>query len=78
MFNLNLFNKKPIVDQVTYDGEIDLSKFDVVVIERIPGEPYTTITYEDNSKLEQYEFYCTLEKHQELVDDFRLELMDRK
>lgn len=78
MFKLNLFNKKPAIDQVCYDAEIDLSKFDVVVIERIPGEGYTTITYEEDDKLQQYELYCTLDKHQELVDDFRLQLMDRK
>jgi hypothetical protein len=82
MFNLNLFNKKQSapeeVEQTLYDAEIDLSKFDIAVIERVPGELYTTITYEENDRLQQYDLYCTPEKHQELVDDFRLQLMDRK
>ena len=69
MFNLNLFKKK----QEFYDAEIDLTRFDVAVIERSKGS--TVIAYFDEAhELQEYWLACSPEKHKELVEEFRLDL----
>jgi|WetSurMetagenome_2_1015567.scaffolds.fasta_scaffold80033_3 hypothetical protein len=70
---LNLFKKNK--EPKYFDAEIDLSRFDVLAIER-NDEGETVITYKDPTSPLIHEFWlsCSPKKHNELVEEFRLDL----